>query len=265
MIVDFHSHTVESDGSLAPRALVEKMERRGVRIFSVTDHDTMRAYASLGEVHATVVTGIEINTSDGLNDVHVLGYRLPLENEPLGDLLESNRRHRRLRVEAMVERLRAGGYPLALEDVLAESSGDAIGRPHVAKALIRRGLVRDAETVFRTVLGRGGAGFVPSQHIVPADAIAAILAAGGVPVLAHPGRLHDDGIIASLVEMGLRGIEVFYPSHTTPQVARYRELAGRYGLVMTAGSDFHDARWRNRDVGVDVDARDIAPFLALVA
>jgi hypothetical protein len=154
---------------------------------------------------------------------------------------------------------------VTVNQVLAESGGGhALGRPHVAKALVRNGMVPDVKAAFDRLLSRGRPGYAPSHHITPGEAIDVVRRSGGVPVLAHPGRLNDQTILDALAEGGLAGLEVFYPTHTTQQVAHYRGKAARYGLVMTAGSDFHDERWNARGVGVDVDEADIRPFLDLV-
>lgn len=266
MIVDFHSHTDQSDGTLPPAKLVEAMRKRGVQIFSITDHDTMRAYDDLVVEGARVIPGIEINTTWQGNDVHVLGFGLPLGPSPLVATLEANRTARVARMETMVRQLNAAGYPLTVEAVAAESgNGHAVGRPHVAKALVRAGLITDVDGAFKKLLGRGGPGYVPSNHITPREAIDVIARCGGVPVLAHPGRLKDETIIDQLADCGLVGLEVFYSSHSPNQVAHFRAKAADLGLVMTAGSDFHDARWTVRGVGMDVDEDDIRPFLELVA
>jgi predicted metal-dependent phosphoesterase TrpH len=266
MTIDFHSHTRESDGALSPPELVAMMRARGVGIFSITDHDTMRAYGQFDADFATVVPGIEINTTWEDNEVHVLGYAVPLgEETPLARVLAENRDFRRTRIDRMVANLNAAGYPIAVADVVAESDGgDAMGRPHVAKALIRAGLVRDIESAFRDLLTRGKPGYLPSNYITPAQAIDVIRDSGGVPVLAHPGRLKDESIVDELIEHGLAGLEVFYPSHSPAQTAHFRAKAARHGLVMTAGSDFHDIRWHTRGVGMDVEEADIRPFLDLV-
>jgi predicted metal-dependent phosphoesterase TrpH len=243
------------------------MRARGVSIFSITDHDTMRAYENLEVEGARVIPGIEINTTWQGNEVHILGYGLPLGPSVLADTIEANRRHRRERVETMVRQLNGAGYPITVEQVLAESGGGhAFGRPHVAKALVRAGMVGDIETAFRRLLTRGGAGYVPSAYITPLAAIDVITRSGGIPVLAHPGRLKDDELIDDLAESsGLVGLEVFYPTHTANQVSYFREKAARYGLVMTAGADFHDPSYNIRGVGMEVDEDDIEPFLDLVA
>ena len=267
MIVDFHSHTWESDGTLPPAALCALMLERGVGVFSITDHDTLAAYGRFNiPPGVRVVTGIEINTTYNDNEVHILGYRLPLGETPLSEMLARNRRERRKRAEQMVAQLCAAGYDLSMNDVEAEAQPEsALGRPHVAKALIRKGFTADVESAFRTLLRCGKPGYVPSHHITPHQAIDGIVSVGGVPVLAHPGRLHDYAIIDELAQCGLRGLEVFYPSHERGQIQFFRNAAARLGLVMTGGSDFHDIRYHKRGVGIEVEAEDIRPFLDLVA
>jgi predicted metal-dependent phosphoesterase TrpH len=267
LIVDFHCHTRNSDGSLSTADLVAAMERRGVSVFSITDHDTTRAYDELPPTRGEVVTGIEINTTtrDGI-DIHVLGYGFDLSKAaPIHDTLAANRDARRARIKKMIELLVRAGYPLTEEMVAAEADGsESLGRPHVAKALVRHGMVSDVQTVFTELVSREGPAFVPSAHITAAQAIDAIAQAGGVPVLAHPGRLKEYAVIEEMAETGVAGLEVFYPTHTPTQTAYFREQAERFGLVMTAGSDFHDARWKSSVVGFEVEESDIRPFLNLL-
>jgi 3',5'-nucleoside bisphosphate phosphatase len=267
VLVDFHSHTCESDGTLAPAALCEFMQQRGVRFFSITDHDSIKAYGQFEVPARTRVTsGIEINSSFRDGEVHILGYRLPLDHSPLTAVLEANRCARRKRVGLMVDQLRNAGYDITIDDVHAEArEGASLGRPHVGKALIRLGIAADIESAFRSFLRKGTPGYVPSTHITPQEAINVVLACGGVPVLAHPGRLKDYGIIEELAQVGLQGLEVFYPTHEPMQIQYFRDQARRYGLVMTAGSDFHDIRYHKRGVGMEVNEEDIEPFLNLVA
>lgn len=241
------------------------MRARGVSWFSITDHDTTRAYDAVDAPGQHVVPGIEINTTWDGSDVHILGYGIPTGPSPLADVLERNRSSRRARIDVMVAELNRAGYPITVDEVLAESGGGhALGRPHVAKALVRRGMVRDVDAAFRDLLSAGKPGYAPSHHITPLEAIEVVRASGGVPVLAHPGRLRDDGIVDALAERGLVGLEVFYATHTTQQTAYFRAKAERFGLVMTAGSDFHDERWNARGVGMEVDEADLRPFLDLL-
>ena len=268
MLVDFHSHTLESDGTLTPPELAAAMRKRGVEIFSVTDHDTLAAYGKLADSGCSVplVTGVELNTTYRGNEVHVLGYGFPVDSAPVLEAVEQNRAQRRVRAQKMVAQLLTAGYEVSFDDVRAEAGSDesALGRPHVARALIRKGYARDIDTAFRELLTPGKPGYVPQTYLRPQDAVTLVARAGGVAVLAHPGRLKDESIVEELVLAGLAGIETFYPTHDANMTAHFRELARHYGLVMTAGSDFHDARYNARGVGMDVAREDIAPFLELV-
>lgn len=266
MLVDFHCHTTASDGSLNPSELAEAMRARNVSIFAVTDHDTLAAYAELSQrPEIPVITGVEINTTYRGNEVHVLGYGVRADNVELIALLARNRSARAERVERIVAQLNRAGFPLTLQQVHAEAApGAALGRPHVAKALVRNAHVPTIETAFRRLLSRERPGYVPSHHVTPQDAIETIASAGGVPVLAHPGRLADYAIIDEMADAGLAGLEVFYPAHDSGQVRRFHEIAQRLGLVETAGSDFHDARYGAGVVGMDVKEDDLEPFLQLV-
>jgi 3',5'-nucleoside bisphosphate phosphatase len=264
--VDLHSHTNMSDGTLSPQELADFMGERGVELFSISDHDTLGAYGLFEPPRGSrVIPSIEINTTWRKNEVHVLGYGVPLGPSAINELLEYNQEQRRMRAVTMVERLREAGYSITIEDVVREA-GDAhsMGRPHVAKALVRLGVVDSVNAAFNEALVPGKPGYVPQLYTTPEHAIEQIAAAGGIPVLAHPGRLKDRVLIEELVGHGLRGLEVFYPLHTPEDTLEFRETAKRYGLVMTAGMDFHDIRYHTQGVGIDVDAADLEPFLNLV-
>lgn len=263
MIVDFHSHTYESDGTLSPQALADFMDERGVEVFSISDHDTLAAYDSFeARNSARVVTGIEINTTYRENEVHVLGYGMRFDSPELNALIEGNVAARRARIDRMVAQLQRAGYGITTDDVLREAeNAKSLGRPHVGKALIRAGMAPDIQWAFRNLLRRGKPGYVPSTHVTPQRAIEAIRAADGVAVLAHPGRLKDRTLIDELAQQGLGGLEVFYPLHDADDVRIFREKASQYGLLMTGGSDFHDIRYHARGVGMRIDDADIAPFL----
>ena len=266
MIVDFHSHTYESDGTLSPQALADFMGERRVEIFSISDHDTLSAYGKFEPKNgARVVTGMEINTTYRENEVHILGYGVKLDHAPLLEMMERNRSARRVRAQRMVDQLRAAGYSITLADIEREATdAKAFGRPHVAKALIRLGQVPDVDYAFRHLLTHGKPGYVPSLYVTPAGAIEAIKAAGGIPVLAHPGRLKDRSLIEHLIEQGVEGLEVFYPKHDAEDRAAFKATAERHGLVMTAGNDFHDIRYHTYGVGMGVERGDIAAFLERV-
>ncbi|MBV8285213.1 MAG: PHP domain-containing protein [Candidatus Eremiobacteraeota bacterium] len=254
-----------SDGTLTPQALADFMGERGVEAFCISDHDTLGAYGNFEAPKGSrYITGIEINTTWRENEVHVLGYNVPLGPSPINELLEYNQVQRRGRAQTMVDQLNAAGYPLTLQHVIEEAAdADAVGRPHVAKALVRAGMTESVDSAFRDILRRGKPGYVPQHYTTPQKAIDTILEVGGIPVLAHPGRLKDRILIDELAGHGLRGLEVFYPLHDADDIAIFRDKAKQYGLVMTAGMDFHDIRYHTAGVGIDVDAGDIRPFLEL--
>ncbi|HEY0799018.1 MAG TPA: hypothetical protein VGD50_07695 [Candidatus Baltobacteraceae bacterium] len=244
------------------------MRARGVEVFSVTDHDSLGAYPAIAQELAPgvkLVVGIEINTTYQGSEVHVLGYGLPLDDPVFNEVIESNRVARDVRAREMVRRLHAGGHAITYEDVLAQAApGAPLGRPHVAKALIHAGIASSVADAFDSFLGPRKLGYVPSLYITPHRAVEVIARAGGVSVLAHPGRVKDLSLIDELAQAGMVGLEVFYPRHDAAQVALFREQARVHGLVMTAGADFHDPRHNLHGVGMEVESEDIGPFLALV-
>ena len=267
MIVDFHSHTLCSDGSLEPQALAEMMAERAVEAYSITDHDTLAAYGRFTpHAGARVVVGTEINTYYRNSEVHVLGYGLRPEDPDFTEFLVENREHRFTRAQRMVEQLQAGGYSIAMADVERHAQGSKVlGRPHVARALVANGIAGDIEAAFRSLLRRGRPGFVPSTFVTPQRASAAIRAAGGLAVLAHPGRVADGTIVDELCDAGeFDGLEIYYPLHDANDVALYESKAREYGLFATAGADFHDIRYHTRGVGMEIDGAALAPFFERV-
>ncbi len=169
MIVDFHSHTLCSDGSLEPQELADMMAERGVEAYSITDHDTLAAYGRFTpHAGARVIEGTEINTYYRNSEVHVLGYGLRIDDPTFAAFLVENREHRLTRAQRMVEQLRAGGYAITMADVERHAQGSKVlGRPHVARALVANGLSSDIEAAFRGLLRRGRPGFVPSTFVTP--------------------------------------------------------------------------------------------------
>lgn len=243
MAADLHTHSTASDGVLAPAELMRRAHAAGLAAVALTDHDTVEglteAAAEARRLGLRLVPGVELSTDAIGREVHILGYYCRFEAEPFAVLLEEMRAARRERLERMVARLNAAGVPVALERVRALAGAGSAGRPHVARALVEAGHAADVHDAFARFLGRGRPGYVPRRKLHPADAVRAVVAAGGVAVLAHPGLVGDDGVIADLVAAGLGGIEADYPAHTPEQAARYRRLADDLGLIPTGGSDYH--------------------------
>jgi hypothetical protein len=242
--VDLHLHTSYSDGSLSPRETVEEAARRGVRVIAITDHDELggipEARAAGGELGVTVISGVEINTDVGREDVHILGYGFPPDAPALRRTLEGLRAGRLERARKMLARLAELGRPLKLERVLAIAGHGSIGRPHVAQALVEAGYVEDRGKAFDRLIGRNCPAYVPRAPFRPEDAIAVIHQAGGIASLAHPGKLGDPlRFIRKLKEAGLDALEAYHSDHSAAITERVLRWAERYGLAVTGGSDSH--------------------------
>jgi predicted metal-dependent phosphoesterase TrpH len=261
--IDLHMHSTHSDGAHLPAELVPMALKAGVSALSLTDHDTVSGIPEL--VRAAegtgieIVTGVELSSSAGRSDLHILGYLFDPENEVLVRELERFRTGRRERVVEMVRILNHLGIEITFEDVLRQAGGAALGRPHVAHALLEQGFVETFDEAFRKFLGQHARAFVPKPHFEPRQALALIRSAGGVPVLAHPGTANRDELIPELADQGLAGIEAWHPKHSPTQVVEYRRLAGELGLVASGGSDFHGSSMGNVTVGIsDVPAAVLA-------
>lgn len=251
--IDLHTHTARSDGLLEPGALVAAAAACGVRLLAITDHDTLagvREILAAGAVPAglELIPGIELNAvvADRLDlresEVHVLGLGVDPDDEGLEATLALQRTRRRARFDLMVSRLAAIGRPIddTLETLPATGDDDALGRPRAARAMIAKGYVGSVEEAFETYLSRGRPGYVPREGLGPIEAIRAIRAAGGLPVLAHfseaPAR---PDVIAELKEAGLGGLEVYYRTFDALTVEAIRQVAEAASLVATGGSDYH--------------------------
>ncbi len=243
--IDLHTHSTASDGLYAPSELVRLAHETGLDLIALTDHDTTNgldeaqtAGATLG---VTVIPGIEINTNlEPRGEAHILGYFLDRSDTGLQANLKLLRDLRERRGERMVEKLRAQGINITWERVRQLGQG-AVGRPHVARALMEGGYASSVSDAFDRYLNPGMPGFVPRYRLAPAEAIRMIRAARGVPTLAHPAYILglDDLILPALVSAGLGGLECYYGQYDEATVNRLLALADRYGLIATGGSDYH--------------------------
>jgi predicted metal-dependent phosphoesterase TrpH len=249
--VDLHAHSTRSDGVLSPAALVEAVAAAGVRAFSLTDHDTLAGYRDLAAVELppglTLIPGVEINalvTRDlGLWEweLHILGFGMDSADEEFEAVLATQREARRVRFDRTVAQLRAVGLPIdAQVAALDVGADDALGRPTIARALIAAGFASSVEDAFSRIIGYGGPGYVRREGLGPEEAIAAIAAAGGIPVLAHfreaPHRIE---VVRELVDAGLRGLEVYYRTFDQATVEAVSAVATSLRLLATGGSDYH--------------------------
>ena len=242
--IDLHTHSRHSDGVLSPTALVAEAVRGGVAVLSLTDHDNVdgldEARTACAAAGIRLVPGVEISThADGV-DFHILGYFIDDRHPALRTLLTRLMELRRSRILEILEALeKEKGIRLSAEEVFREAEGCSIGRPHVARVLVRHGHAATVSQAFRKFLGPRAAAYKKAHDLAPADGIRAIRDAGGIASLAHPGFIEDDAKIPPLVAHGLRAIEAYH-SHPSGDVSkRYLELAAKLGLLATAGSDFH--------------------------
>lgn len=240
---DLHCHTTASDGLWSPRELVRQAASLGLKGVGITDHDTVSGWEEAEkagqEYGLEILKGIELNTeADGI-EVHILGYEPELKTGGLLEKLNYLRGARYRRMLKIIERLNTLNIRITPEDVEKYVSGESIGRPHVAQALIEAGYVRSLKDAFACYIGFGAPAYVPRYKITPQEAIATIRQAGGVAVLAHPGIRRLEDSLQEWISYGLQGLEISHSEHSAEDEARYRELAEKYGLVATGGSDFH--------------------------
>ncbi len=244
--VNLHTHTHCSDGRLSPYELVALAARHGLHAVGITDHDTtsgvraaLDAGAALG---VRVVPGVELSSSVGGREVHILAYGIDTEHPGLQELMAEARRRRVERAEAILKLLGGLSVSLRYEDVRAHARGEAVGRPHVAAALAASGAVGSIEEAFQQYLGEGAPAYVPKAlHPAPVT-MRAIHAAGGAAVLAHPSNWVSDEQIETLIAYGLDGIETVHPSHTPALTRHFQSIVDRYDLIETGGSDYHGYR-----------------------
>lgn len=248
--VDLHAHSTRSDGAHEPGDVVRMAAANGVRVLALSDHDTLAGIAQASEVGkdlgVRVIPATELNTESDWGDVHVLGYFLDPADTALEARLAWLRDNRGRRIELMVERLNALGYAVSLERVREISKGGALGRPHLAQALVEAGHVRSYDEAFTTLISKSSPAYVSRVGLTPLDAVRLVRTHGGAPSLAHPRSMRGvDEHLPELVEAGLAGIECYYLSqdpgihHGPAETARFLALAETYGLVPTGGSDFH--------------------------
>ena len=263
MKADLHVHSTASDGTLTPSQLVERAHALGVGVLAISDHDSAEGAARSAELGVTLVPAVELSAVQDGRDIHVLAYFVDPASPALAEQLATLRAGRMLRAEEMVTRLRAAGYRVSLDAVLAVAGGGAVGRSHVARALVDAGHAETVTQAFQRFIGRGKPFYVAKRSASPAQVVARIRDLGAVPVLAHPGVTGVDDLIESLVGDGLLGIEAYHADHTPEQAAAYASLAHQLELLVTGGSDFHGLHAPNPDIGsIDLPEEDLQAFLA---
>jgi hypothetical protein len=245
MTYDLHTHSIYSDGLLTPRQLVKKAKAIGLTGIALTDHDTvdglpefMQAGKDFGVFS---IPGVELSTEYQGLECHLLGYQIDYHHPGLLSRLSQVIFSRKVRAERILELLEKHGLKLSWNEVVKDAPGDFVGRYQIYRALKEKKLIDDdlGKKAFDYYLGSQGVAYVPHRELSSIEAINLIKAAGGVSVLAHPGRSLDHNLIKTLALKGLAGIEAFHPSHTPEMAREYTTLAKQLDLFVTAGSDFH--------------------------
>lgn len=251
--IDLHTHSTASDGARAPADVVRAAKAAGLSALALTDHDTLaglpEARAEGARIGVRVVQGIELSAVEGLHETHILGLHLSDVSEMEHRLVDL-RQMRMNRAQQIVERLNVLGIPIRFEAVLKEADGGAVGRPHVARAMVGGGWAVDLREAFEKYLGNGRSAFVAKDKLAMGDAIGLIHRAGGLAILAHPAHSGTRERVAALIADGLDGLEVLHPSHSWDDSQRLDALAEEFTLVRSGGSDWHGAVDGARTLGM---------------
>ena len=252
--IDLHIHSTASDGTCSPLEIINLAQRNNLGAISITDHDTIdgikEALAIGIPPSINFLTGVEISAAPPPSftfpgSFHILGYAINIDDAQLNQTLVKLQEARKNRNPQIVERLNRMGFELTLSEMRQDFGECQLGRPHIAKQMVKKGFVQSIAEAFDKYLGKGQPAYVDKYRIDCDRAIEVILNAGGIPVLAHPVLLeikNDDvfeALVSCLKTMGLKGIEAYYPDHTPDLIARYIEIANRHGLLITGGTDFH--------------------------
>ncbi|HLP99124.1 MAG TPA: 3',5'-nucleoside bisphosphate phosphatase [Sideroxyarcus sp.] len=261
---DLHCHSRFSDGTLTPTELLARAAEREVKVLALTDHDDVAGLAEAAQAAAAqgieFINGVEISVTWRKHTVHIVGLHIDPENPALVEGLRGIRSGRRRRAELMADSLARAGIGGVLEGALRYAANpDMIGRTHFARYLVEAGHCKDVRSVFNRYLVKGKPGYVSHEWGSLPDAIAWIRGAGGIAVLAHPGRYTAGRkpmgrptlleLLKEFAELGGQGIEVVSGSHTPPQFAEFARYAKEFGLLCSCGSDFHGPEESYRDIG----------------
>lgn len=247
-MIDLHTHSTASDGTLTPADLVLAANDMGLTALAITDHDTVggieEACRAAAPLPLTFVPGVEISASIPKGALHIVGLFIDHTHERLNQVLDEAVEYRRIRNEKIIQRLAELGVPVERDELLSEAGGGVLGKPHFARVMVRKGYVKNVRAAFRRYLARGGAAYFPKQRMDRREAVAIIRQAGGVPVLAHPDQTflkgdELDALIRELTDCGLGAVETRCSGYSASDIRLYRLLAEKHGLVESGGSDFH--------------------------
>ena len=252
-IVDLHTHSNISDGSMSPDELIEHAKQVGLEAVALTDHDRIdgipQAMATAKRIGLLFIPGIELNSYQD-REIHILGYFNEDNYENIRVFLSRAIEERIIRNKKIIEKLNSFGMKITFDEICAEAGKDIFGRPHIAAVMTAKGYVRDISQAFDQYLADGKKAYVVKDFPTAEECVSAIKQAGGLSVLAHPVQINLKlkgirKIVESLKMFGLEGIEVYYPENKTADTQNYLKLADEYDLLATGGSDFHGVYKKN--------------------
>jgi predicted metal-dependent phosphoesterase TrpH len=255
-IPDLHVHTDASDGQFSPLKVISLAKEKGVNLLAITDHDTLDGLDKIRkqalETDIEILPGVEISAG-GDNEVHILGYGIHEGMKRLHALLQVMRSEREERVRRMVEKLRTLGMPIDLSEI-ASPQADSLGRAHIGRAMVKKGLADSIYDAFEKYLSPGRPGFEPRPKRKVSQVVRLLREEGAVPVIAHPGLLKMDPedlrpLLNEWKDEGLMGLEAYHPAHLPAMTRTWDNLARKSGLLVTGGSDFHGQDGRHMDIG----------------
>lgn len=265
MFVDLQMHTTCSDGAWPKEKLFDEIRAKNLDLFCVTDHDTIAAYPVPDDLASRCVPGLEVDTEHDGHTVHLLAYGVTDDASPLLSALKKQRDEREVRMKAIIERMNGLGVGVTYDDVKAQvKGGSSVGRPHLARALLAKGIVTNIQEAFDIYLADGEKGFVKLKRLTSGDIIELIHQSGGICVIAHPKRLRAPEHLEQIYKLGADGIEVVHPTATPDDEQRLYAFADERGIVTTGGSDFH-APETHPPIGVRFAKDRIDRFLGRVA
>jgi len=246
--IDLHTHTCFSDGELSPAELIKKAEREKIDVIGICDHDTLEAMYNIPESNIEVVFGTELSLREGDRDIHLLVY-YPEKGSILEKTLVKIREVRFERIKKIIKKLNNIGIDIKVKEVIAGSNMKSFGRPHIAKILVKKGLVSSIDEAFELYLGKDKPAYVPKFKLSPKEGIELALKSGGIPVIAHPGVENlDYDYLDYLRSIGMKGVEVFYPEHDEEKENFYLEYALKNKMLITGGSDYHGDTYNGKNV-----------------
>ncbi|MDD4980384.1 MAG: PHP domain-containing protein [Candidatus Omnitrophica bacterium] len=240
---DLHLHTIFSDGTYTPAKLISEAARCGLSAISVVDHDTVEAILPTLQIareqNIEVLPGIELTAEYEGSEIHILGYLIDYKRKQLLEKLAVLKKNRIERIYKITDKLKDIGIKLEPRSIFDIATGGTVGRLHVARAMVKEGLVGSIFEAFRKYIGDKCPAYVLGFRLSPHEAIGLIKDSGGVPVLAHPYIIDKDDLVFNLIDLGIMGLEAYYPEHSQSMVNFYLGLAKKYNLVVTGGSDCH--------------------------